>query len=97
LWDVPGFAIHRELRHYVDAGLTPYQALASGTINVARHFGWQNESGSIEQGKRADLVLLDGNPLTNIDNTWRIAGVMVNGRWLGREEITRRLAQLEIR
>ncbi|HSA54405.1 MAG TPA: amidohydrolase family protein, partial [Gemmatimonadaceae bacterium] len=52
LWDVPGFSIPRELGYYVDAGLTPYQALATGTINVARFFGWEAESGTIAQGKR---------------------------------------------
>jgi imidazolonepropionase-like amidohydrolase len=94
LWDVPGFSIHRELGYYVAAGLTPYQALATGTVNVARHFGWEAESGTIAAGQRADLVLLDANPLADIANTSRIAGVMVNGRWLGLEEITLRLQQL---
>jgi imidazolonepropionase-like amidohydrolase len=94
LWDVPGFSIHRELGYYVAAGLTPYQALATGTINVARHFGWEEESGTIAAGKRADLVLLDANPLADIANTSRIAGVMVNGRWLAREEIAARLQNL---
>src|SRR5690606_17193028 len=82
LWDVPGFSIHRELGYYVDAGLTPYQALQTGTINVARFFGWEAESGTIATGKRADMILLDANPLVGIANTWRIAGVMVAGRWL---------------
>lgn len=95
-WDVPGFATHRELGYYVDAGLTPFQALASGTINVARFFGWEAESGTIAQGKRADLVLLDANPLTDIRNVSRVAGVMANGRWLGSEEIARRLDALRI-
>lgn len=94
LWDVPGFASHRELGYYVDAGLTPYQALATGTINVARFFGWEAESGTIAPGKRADLVLLGANPLTDIDNVSRVEGVMVNGRWLGREEVDRRLSAL---
>jgi imidazolonepropionase-like amidohydrolase len=94
LWDVPGFSIHRELGYYVTAGLTPYQALATGTINVARHFDWEAESGTIASGKRADLVLLDANPLADIANTSRIAGVMANGRWLGPEEIARRLQDL---
>lgn len=94
LWDVPGFSIHRELGYYVDAGLTPYQALQTGTINVARFFGWEAESGTIATGKRADMILLDANPLVGIANTWRIAGVMVAGRWLDRSEIDRRLQAL---
>lgn len=94
LWDVPGFSIHRELRYYVEAGLTPFEALASGTSNVARFFGWE-DSGTIAPGKRADLVLLDGNPLQDIDNTRRIAGVMLGGRWLDRDRIAELLRALE--
>lgn len=94
LWDVPGFSIHRELGYYVDAGLTPYQALATGTINVARFFGWEADAGTIATGKRADLVLLEANPLDDIANTSRLAGVMVAGHWLDRAEIDRRLAAL---
>ena len=96
LWDVPGFSVHRELRSYVDAGLTPYQALETGTRNVATFFGWEAESGTIAEGKRADLVLLDGNPLTDIGNTGRIAGVALNGRWIPKEEIQQRLSALVI-
>jgi imidazolonepropionase-like amidohydrolase len=96
MWDVPGFAIHRELSYYVDAGLTPFQALATGTTNVARFFGWP-DTGTIAAGKRADLVLLDANPLADISNTARIAGVVVNGRWLSGEDIQRRLEALKTR
>ena len=90
-WNVPGFSIHRELAMYVGAGLTPYQALATGTRNVAVHFGTLKTTGTVETGKRADLVLLDANPLENISNTSRIAGVMIGGRWLPKSEIDRRL------
>jgi imidazolonepropionase-like amidohydrolase len=96
LWDVPGFASHRELRYYVDAGLTPYQALETGTRNVATFFGWEAEAGTIAEGKRADLVLLDGNPIADINNTWRISGVALNGRWITTEERQRRLDALVI-
>jgi cytosine/adenosine deaminase-related metal-dependent hydrolase len=83
----PGFSAHRELASYVRAGLTPYQALETGTRNVARFFGAEHEFGTIERGKRADLVLLEANPLDDIANSGRIAGVMVRGQWLGAEEI----------
>ncbi|MBI1723855.1 MAG: amidohydrolase family protein [Gemmatimonadetes bacterium] len=92
--NVPGFSIHRELRSYVAAGLTPYQALETGTRNVARFFGAEREFGTVEVGKRADLVLLDADPLTDIGNFRRQAGVMVGGRWLPREEVERRLAAI---
>jgi imidazolonepropionase-like amidohydrolase len=92
-WNVPGFSIHRELATYVAAGLTPYQALATGTRNVAAHLGTLDRSGTIEAGKRADVVLLDGNPLQDIASTSRIAGVMIGGRWLPKADIDRRLAE----
>jgi len=91
VWNVPGFSIHRELATYVAPGLTPYQALATGTRNVAAHAGTLDRTGTIEAGKRADLVLLQGNPLQAISNSSRIAGVMIRGRWLPRAEIDRRL------
>lgn len=92
-WNVPGFSAHRELRSLVDAGLTPYQALRTGTANVGVYFKTEATTGTLAAGKRADLLLLDANPLQNIDNTWKIAGVMVNGRWLSKAEIDKRLAE----
>jgi imidazolonepropionase-like amidohydrolase len=93
MWNVPGFSIHRELRSMVDAGLTPYQALRTGTKNVSTYFGTESTTGTIAAGKRADLVLLDANPLANIDHSTRVAGVMVNGRWISRAAIGKRLAE----
>jgi imidazolonepropionase-like amidohydrolase len=91
-WNVPGFSAHRELGAVVAAGLTPYQALKSGTANVGVYFGTQSTVGTVAAGKRADLVLLDANPLTDIANSSKIAGVMVNGRWLSKADIDARLA-----
>jgi imidazolonepropionase-like amidohydrolase len=91
-WNVPGFSAHRELGAIVAAGLTPYDALKSGTANVGVYFGTQSSVGTVATGTRADLVLLDANPLTNIANTSRIAGVMVNGQWLSKADIGARLA-----
>jgi len=92
VWNVPGFSIRRELQYLVDAGLTPYQALETGTKNVATFFGTTATAGTIAVGKRADLVLLDESPLTDVGNVGKQAGVMIGGRWLDREEIARRLA-----
>jgi imidazolonepropionase-like amidohydrolase len=89
---IPSFSVQYELVALVRAGLTPYQALVTGTRNVAAYFGTLSESGTVAVGKRADLVLLDGNPLADITNTSRITGVMVAGRWLSRTEIDGRLA-----
>lgn len=90
-WNVPGFSVHRELQAIVAAGLTPFQVLRSGTVNVAAHFGTSATAGTVARGKRADLVLLDANPLDDISNSGRIAGVMLNGRWLPKTEIDQRL------
>jgi imidazolonepropionase-like amidohydrolase len=91
VWNVPGFATHRELAEYVAAGLTPYQALRTGTVNIATHLGEAGRSGVVRPGARADLILLDANPLADIGNTMRIHGVVVQGRWIGSEERQRLL------
>ena len=93
-WNVPGFSALRELELIVAAGLTPYQALETGTRNVATYFGITNQQGTVEVGKRADLVLLDANPLADIANVWLQAGVMIRGRWIPRAEIEKRLAAI---
>ena len=95
IFNVPGFSTHRELESLVASGLTPYQALETGTRNVATFFGTAKETGTIERGKRADLVLLDADPLVDIRNTTRRAGVMLRGRWLPQAEIEKRLAEIE--
>jgi len=92
--NVPGFSVHRELQTYVAAGLTPFDALATGTRNVAAYFGTTDSIGTVERGKIADLVLLDGNPLADITNTTRISGVMARGVWVSRADIDRRLAAI---
>jgi len=94
IWNVPGFSVHRELEALVAAGLTPYQALATGTRNVATYLGTTDRAGTIAAGKQADFVLLDGNPLTDIRNTTRRAGVMLRGVWMPRAEIQRRLDEM---
>jgi imidazolonepropionase-like amidohydrolase len=87
IFNVPGFAIHRELRYLVGAGLTPYEALATGTVNPAKFFAQSDTFGAVETGLEADLVLLDDNPLENIEATSRIHGVMLRGEWLSRENL----------
>lgn len=94
VWNVPGFSVHRELEALVAAGLTPFDALKTGTINVATFLGEADRSGTVAAGRRADLILLDANPMTDIRNTTKIAGVMVNGRWLPKAEIEKKLAAL---
>jgi imidazolonepropionase-like amidohydrolase len=94
LYSVPGFSIHREMQSMAAAGLTPQQVLLSGTRNAARYFGAEQEFGSVAPGQRADLILLNGNPLADLANVGRRGGVMVNGRWLPETEIQARLERI---
>jgi hypothetical protein len=89
-----GFSIHDELELFVKAGLTPYQALSASTRIPSEVMGDSQEWGTIEEGKRADVVLLNANPLENIGNTREIAGVMVRGQWLPEETLQGMLDEL---
>lgn len=91
IFSVPGFSLVHELPAMVEAGVPEYGILEAATKNAAEYFDALDEFGTIEVGKRADLLLLDGNPLEDIGNVHRQAGVMVRGRWLDAEEIGRRL------
>jgi imidazolonepropionase-like amidohydrolase len=86
----PGFALHDELARLVDAGLTPLQALQAATISAATFLGLADSLGTVQPGKVADLVLLDGDPLADIGNTRRISAVVVGGRLVG-ADVRRRL------
>jgi imidazolonepropionase-like amidohydrolase len=86
-----GAPAYRELTALVQAGLTPYQALRTATYNPAQFLGQLDARGTIAVGKRADLVLLSGNPLQDIGHTREPAGVMHAGRWFDRAELDRRL------
>ena len=91
MW-TPGWASQEELRIFVnDVGVRPYDALRAATTVPAVFLGVAREVGTITPGKRADLVLLDANPLSDIGAIDRIAGVMVRGRWLPQAEIARQL------
>jgi imidazolonepropionase-like amidohydrolase len=96
VFNVPGFSVHHELQYLVDAGLTPYQALRTGTVHVAEYLN-RPTTGTIAVGNEADLVLLEGNPLQNIGQTRRIEGVLSNGSWLPKTYIQSELKKLEKR
>jgi imidazolonepropionase-like amidohydrolase len=92
----PGFSLHDELGLLVDAGgFTPLEALQCATLSPARYFGMEKELGSVEKGKIADLVLLQGNPLEDIHNTTKIAAVFLRGKLLARPQLERMLAEVE--
>jgi imidazolonepropionase-like amidohydrolase len=97
VYNVPGFAAHRELQSMVQAGLTPYQALRMGTAAPAEFLRESGKFGVVATGASADLVLLDANPLSDIANTQKIRGVVVRGRWLDQAFIDGALAELERR
>ena len=93
VFNVPGFSLHRELQALVAAGLTPYEALRTGTAAVADFLG--SNGGVVVEGRDADLVLLDANPLLDIENSRRIHGVMLRGQWLSAAELNRRLERFD--
>lgn len=91
---VPGTGTFDELETLVASGLSPLAALSAGTVRVAQLLGISAVSGTVAVGGAADLVLLDADPLSDVANVRRQAGVMLRGRWMPREEIERRLSQL---
>ena len=91
----PGFSLHDELALLVQAGLTPAEALRTATINPAKYFDIEKSLGTVEKGKIADLVLLDANPLMDINNTRKIAAVIVGGRYFPKETLEEMLADVE--
>jgi imidazolonepropionase-like amidohydrolase len=84
---VPGASVHLELANFVAAGLSPIEALAAATMETARMLGLEKEQGSIEVGKRADLLLLAGNPLTDVANAQTRVGLLLGGRWFSEQEL----------
>jgi hypothetical protein len=95
IYVMPGFSLHDELGNFVEAGFTPMESLQTATSNPAKFFGFESTLGSIESGKTADLVLLAGNPVNDIQNTRKIRAVIANGRLFSREDLDRMLAQVE--
>jgi imidazolonepropionase-like amidohydrolase len=90
----PGFSLHDELKLYVDQlGFTALDALRAATANPAEFYGMAGQLGGVQNGQRADLVLLDANPLDDIGNTRRIRGVVAGGRWFDRGALDRLLRE----
>ena len=92
---LPGFNLHDELALFVRGGLTPAEALKTATYNPAKFLGMLDRLGTVEEGKLADLVLLDANPLEDIHNTQKIRAVVLNGRYLDRAALEKLLAEAE--
>lgn len=96
-FSVPGFSLHREIRRMTEAGMTPYEVLKSGSVSVGEYFANEDDFGTISVGKRADMLLVVGNPLADVSNVENLEGVMVRGRWLPAEQIDARLAEIAAR
>jgi imidazolonepropionase-like amidohydrolase len=84
---VPGFALHDSIADLVRAGFTPMEALQAATSKPAEFLNRSNEQGTIASGQRADLVLLDANPLEDIHNTQKIHAVILKGKYLDRDAL----------
>ena len=93
-FSVPGFSMHREAQFMVDAGMTPYEVLRSGTANVGEYYKDVDKLGLVAKGYRADLILLEANPLDELGNLARRTGVMVRGRWIPESEIQSKLKEV---
>lgn len=96
VFNVPGFSIQRELEAMTRSGFTPLEAIQAGTINPAEYFGVQGEYGVIKPGASADLIMLQENPLEDINNTRSQLGVMVRGKWMTKAEIYEKLDEIAI-
>jgi len=92
---IAGFCVHDELAAMVRGGMTPLAALQTATINPARYFGIESSTGDVARGGRADLVLLDANPLIDIGAVGRIHAVVLAGRLFDRAELNRMLAEVK--
>jgi len=90
-FEVPGFSLHGELQNFVDAGLTPYAALKASTRDAAELLDALDEFGTVAVGRRADLILVEANPLDDVANVTKRVGVMVRGRWLSEYELQEKL------
>ncbi len=94
VFNVPGFSIQHEMKGMADAGLSAFDVIKSGTVNVAKFFGKEGEFGVVREGATADLILLNANPLDDISNMKEIDGVMVRGQWLDRQFLDSELGKI---
>jgi imidazolonepropionase-like amidohydrolase len=92
---LPGYSLRKELENFAAAGLTPYEAIRAGTADAAKFLHQENEFGLVSKGLRADLILVDANPLADVKNVSKLAGVLARGRWFTAAELNRQ--QLALR
>jgi hypothetical protein len=92
---IPGYSYHEEIKIFAHAGISPYNILRAASYNAAAFFNQTDQWGSIQKGKRADLILLNSNPLVNISAIENIEGITVKGKWISTKEIEQRLRDLK--
>jgi len=97
IFNPPGFSVHRELEIKIDAGLTPFEALRTGTVNVGHYLGEEDRTGKVLPGFHADLLLLSVNPLETLPFGHAIEGVILQGEYLSREELDELLEEVRHR
>lgn len=91
IYNIPGFGVHSEMKHYRDAGISNYDILKAACYNLSEMLGSQNDWGTIKIGSSPDMVLLDKNPLENIDNSVSIYGIVFNGQFYLKSDLTNKL------
>jgi imidazolonepropionase-like amidohydrolase len=91
---LPGYSLREELDNFAAAGMTPYQAIRAGTADAAKFLHQENEFGLVSKGLRADLILVDANPLADVKNVSKLAGVVAGGRWITALDLNRQLVAL---
>jgi imidazolonepropionase-like amidohydrolase len=98
-FNTPGFSIYPEMKRMADAGMTTFDVIKSGTASVGEYYKERAKDafGTVAVGQRADLILVDANPLQNLANIENRSGVMIRGRWLPQSEIDARLKKIEAR
>lgn len=94
VFNVPGFSIHHELKDMIDIGLSPLEAIQTGTINPAKYFGMEGQFGEVIENASADLILMNNNPMEDLTAIRDHAGVIVRGRWLSPEDISKKLEEI---
>lgn len=91
---LPGYSLRKELENFAAASLTPYEAIRAGTTDAAKFLHQENEFGLVGKGLRADLILVDANPLAAVKNVSKLAGVMAGGRWFTAAELNQQQVAL---
>jgi imidazolonepropionase-like amidohydrolase len=91
---LPGYSLREELENFAAAGMTPYEAIRAGTADAAKFLHQENEFGLVGKGLRADLILVDANPLADVKNVSKLTGVLAGGRWFTAEDLHRQQVDL---